>query len=86
MSRDPSLQPLRKRDAIDSERAAAGNSRVVRRLQHDTSELAHLGLEQAMRVDGFDRFECVAADELGEALRSVRGRHLHRTHLVQRYT
>ena len=34
---------------------------------------------------GFDRFECVAADELGEALRLMRRRHLDRSHFVQRY-
>ncbi len=35
---------------------------------------------------GFDRFEGVAADQLGETLGLMRRRHFDRTHLVQRYT
>src|SRR2546425_9542809 len=40
-------------------------------------------LFRSVRVRGFDRFECVAADELGEALRLMRRRHLDRSHFVR---
>src|SRR6185437_10006050 len=49
-------------------------------------ELAHLGFEQTVRVRGFDRFEGVAADELGEAVGLVGRRHFHRAHFMQGYT
>src|SRR6266550_5668668 len=86
VSRDPSLESLRKRHTIDRECATTRNARVVRGLQHNAAELPHLGFEQAVRVRRFDRFEGVAADEFGEALRLMRGRHLDRAHLVERYT
>ena len=86
MGQDSGLDAGSERNAIDRERTATGDPRLGRRVQHDAAppapEQAHLGLEQAVRVDGFDRFERVAADKLGEALRLMRGRHLARTHLV----
>src|SRR6266576_1971475 len=89
MSQNPSLQRLRKRDSIDGECAPARDPRLVRRLQYDAAppapQQAHLGLEQAVCVRGFDRFECVAADQLGEALRLMRRCHLDRSHFAQRY-
>src|SRR6266496_3635557 len=42
VSRDPSPEPLREHDAIDGERAAAGNPRRVRRREHDAADLPHL--------------------------------------------
>ena len=86
MSGDSSPELLREHDAIDGQRAAAGNPRRVRRLEHDAAELPHLGLEQAVRVRRFDRFEGVAADQLGEAFGLMGRRHADRPHLVQRYT
>ena len=83
MAEDALLHPRRKHDAIDGERAAAGNARLVCRLQHDAPKLAHLGLEQAVRVRRFYRFEGVATDQLGEAIGLMRRRHADRAHLVE---
>src|SRR5258705_1646994 len=86
MAQNPSLQALRKRHTIDRECAPTRNPRVVRGLQHNAAKLPHLGFEQAVRVRRFDRFEGVAADELGEALSLMRRRHLDLAQLVQHYT
>src|SRR6266513_1830822 len=69
--------------AIDRERTAARNARLIGGLQYDTPELPHLGFEQTVRVCGFNRFERVAADQLGESIGLMRRRHPNRPHLVQ---
>src|SRR5690606_7175896 len=48
------------------------------------AERAHLGLEQAVRVDQLLALERVGANQLGEPVRLVRGRAAHGPHLDQR--
>ena len=57
--------------------SAHGSSRLPERPQ--------LGLEQPVRVGELDRFEGVAADELGQPVGVVRRRLHRRPHLVQRH-
>src|SRR5882672_8909532 len=79
------LDRFREDNAIDGERAPAGDARLVRGLEHDAAEQPHFSLEQAVRVHRFDRFEGVAADQLGQGLGLMRRGHPDWAHLVQRH-
>jgi len=90
LQRDPGVarhalvHRLRERHPVHGEGGAARHARGVRRREHDAPEPPHLGLEQAVRVRQFDRFEGVAADELGQPVGLVRGRGAVGPHLVER--
>ena len=84
MRQNPSLDASRKDHAVDSERAATRNARLIRGLEHDAAEQPHLGFEESVRVQGIRRFERVAADQLGESIGLMRRRLPDGPHLVQR--
>ena len=69
--------------AVDGERAAARNARLIGALEDHRAEQAHLGLEQAVRVGRLGALEGVGADELGEPVGLVRSVAADGTHLVQ---
>ena len=73
MRGDAVMHGLREDLAVDRERAAAGNARLIGAQQDERAEPAHLGLEQAVRVRGLGALEGVRADELGELVGLVRG-------------
>ena len=84
VSGDTRRHRLREHDAVHRERRPARHPRLIGGVQHQARQPPHLGLEQAVGVAELDRFEGVGADELGEAVSLVRGRHADRAHLVQR--
>ena len=84
MGYDARLDGGGEREAIHGEGAAARHARLIGRLEHNAPKLPHLGLEEAVRVRGLERFEAVTADQLGETVGLMRGGHSVGAHLVQR--
>src|SRR5690606_39058446 len=56
------------RVAVDGERRAGGNPRLLCGVQQDGTERAHVPLQQTMRVRRIFALERVRADQLGEAV------------------
>ena len=81
---DPLRDVVAEAVTIHGECAARGHARGVRRRHDERAETAHLLLEHADGVLQSRAAQGVAADELGEAARLVRGCLLLRAHLIER--
>ena len=76
---DSRREPL----AIDGQRSAGRDARLIGGAHDDRAEPPHLLFEQADGVIELVAAEGVAADELGELVGLVDGRRPHRPHLVE---
>src|SRR5688500_15275883 len=83
MRRDALVHPLREQVAVHGQRRAAGHPRLIRRLEHDGAQQAHLRLEEAVRVVRLRALEGVRANELRETIRLVRRRAAYGATLVE---
>src|SRR5688500_6696489 len=71
--------------AVHRERTAGLNSRIIGTLENHRAEHAHLRLEKAVRVGDLGTLEGIRADELCEAVSSMRRSCADWPHLVKRY-
>src|SRR5687768_16682925 len=83
MRRDALVDPLREQVAVHGQRRAAGHPGLIRRLEHDGAQEAHLRLEEPVRIGRLRALEGVRADELRETIRFVRRRAAYGAHLVE---